>query len=89
MPVAADVADLPLVAEGLGIAGIAAGGVFAALWNLEKQQGARQQQELQETQAQVQQLQQQLNTAQQQVQQEQKVGHWLLSAYAPADLTAQ
>lgn len=69
----AEVADLQLVAEGLGVLGIAAGGLFGALWNLEKQNGAKLQQELQDVQQQVTQLQQQLSEAQKQVQQEQKV----------------
>ena len=70
----ADVADLPLVAEGLGVLGIAAGGLFGALWNLEKQNGAKLQQELQHVQQQVQELQQQVTQAQQQVEQEKQVG---------------
>jgi flagellar biosynthesis chaperone FliJ len=56
------------------VLGIAAGGVFGALWNLEKQSVARLQQELQEVQQQVQQAQQQLAQAEQQLQQERKVG---------------
>jgi len=69
----AEVADLPLVAEALGVLGIAAGGLFGALWNLEKQNGSKLQQELQGVQQQVLELQQQLEQAQQKVEQEQKV----------------
>lgn len=53
--------------------GIAAGGLFGALWNLEKQNGSKLQQELQGVQQQVLELQQQLEQAQQKVEQEQQV----------------
>lgn len=53
--------------------GIAAGGVFGALWNLEKQNGAKLQQELQEQQKVAQELQQQVAQAQKQLQQEKEV----------------
>lgn len=72
MPVA-EVADLDVVVEGLGVLGIAAGGLFGALWNLEKQNGAKLQQELQDMQQQVKDVQQQLAQAQQQLAQEQQV----------------
>lgn len=80
MPVA-DVADMSLAAEAIGGLGIAAGGLFGALFNLEKQNGAKLQQQVSEVQQQVQELQTQLALSQQQLQQEQQVrrsqGSWV------------
>lgn len=70
----AEVAELDVVVEGLGVLGIAAGGLFGALWNLEKQNGAKLQQGLQDVQQQVKDVQKQLGEVQQQLVKEQQVG---------------
>lgn len=64
---------MAVVGEALGVLGIAAGGLFGALWNLEKQNSAKVQQELQTVQQQVQDTQQELTQMQQKLEAEAKV----------------
>jgi hypothetical protein len=62
--------------EALGVLGIAAGGLFGALWNLEKQSAAKLQQQLSEVQQQVAAAEAQLQEAVAQRDAEVKVGGW-------------
>ncbi|WIA32465.1 hypothetical protein OEZ86_003285 [Tetradesmus obliquus] len=67
----AEVAQLgEQVAEGLGVLGIGAAGLFVALWNTEKSAKAGVEQDLQQSKEQVAALQQELQQAQQQLQEE-------------------
>jgi uncharacterized protein HemX len=71
--VLADTADVPVALEALGVAGIAAGGLFGSLYNLEKQKADKLQQEVQVLQQQAAAAAQQLQALQQQCDAEAKV----------------